>query len=183
MIVEGEFTFDGPPDAVWELLLDPEVLVKALPGAKRLDRVEEDVYKGVMFVGVGPVTAAEFSVSISLTDKIRPQRYTMSLEGKGSIGFTHGSASVELTEADGNRTLMSYRADVQIGGRIAGVGQRLLDSASRAMAKQGLEAMNRELQARLTGTEVVAPRRGLMLKVAGIAALLLSLLLVCGPWG
>lgn len=183
MIVEGEFTFDGPPDAVWEMLLDPEVLVKALPGAKQLDLVQEDVYQGVMFVGVGPVTAAEFSVSISLTDKVPPQRYTMSLEGKGSIGFTSGTALVELTEADGDRTLMSYRADLQIGGRIAGVGQRLLDSASRAMAKQGLDAVNRELQARLTGMAVAPPRRGLALKVAGIVALFLSLFFVCGPWG
>lgn len=157
MIVEGEFTFQGPREVIWELLQDPTVLVKALPGAKTLTRTAEDRYEGVMSVGVGPVTAGEFSVSVVLGDKVPPQSFSMQTEGKGGIGFSRGTARVELTALPGGGTLMKYRADLQVGGKIAGVGQRVLDSASRAMTRQGLEALNREVQARVSGAPASGP--------------------------
>jgi carbon monoxide dehydrogenase subunit G len=178
VIVEGTYTFAGPRDLVWELLQDPAVLSKALPGTRRLERVSEDRFEGEMNVGVGPVTAGAFAVSVTLSDKVPPERFTMQVEGKGGIGFTRGSASVELTEQDG-ATVMTYRADMKVGGKIAGVGQRLLDSAARTMTKQGLDAMNRELQSRLTGVPVPAPRRGRLIAVGiTILVLLMALILI-----
>ncbi len=134
MIVEGTFTFQGPREAVWDLLQNPDVLVKALPGAKRLVRSGEDRYEGVMRVGVGPVTAAEFAVAVAVRDKVPPQRYALDVDSKGAVGFTRGTARVEL---------------VQVGGKIAGLGQRLLDQAAKLMTRQGLEALNQELRTRL----------------------------------
>lgn len=148
MIVEGTYRFAGPPEAVWDLLLDPQVLVKALPGTRRLERIAEDRYEGLMQVGIGPITAAEFQVTVTIRDKEPPTRYDMDVDGKGRFGFTRGTAHVELAPEDGG-TAMQYRADLQVGGKIAGVGQRLLDSVSRMMTKQGLEALNRELERRL----------------------------------
>lgn len=150
MIVEGEFSFPAPRETVWDLLQDPDVLAKALPGTQKLVRVAEDSYEGVMRVGVGPVTAAQWTVAMSLSDKVAPRSYTLHVDGKGTLGFTRGSARVELSDGDdGASTRMSYRADLQIGGKVAGVGQRLLDQVSKLMTKQGLEALNRELGARL----------------------------------
>lgn len=152
MILEGSYTFAGPRDVVFELLQDPEVLVKALPGAKRLERVGENRFEGEMNVGIGPVSAAAFTVAVTLSDSTPPESFTMQFEGKGAIGFTRGTATVTLEEAEGGGgTVMAYHADLKVGGKIAGVGQRLLDSVSKTMTKQGLEAMNRELQQRLTG--------------------------------
>ena len=102
-----------------------------------------------MGVGIGPITAAEFELTITLTDLQRPASYTMQIDGKGRFGFTRGTANVELA-SEGVGTVMRYRADLQVGGKIAGLGQRLLDSVSRMLTRQGLDALNRELTARLT---------------------------------
>ena len=148
MIVEGTYTFPGPREVVWGLLLDPEVLAKTMPGATSMTRVTEDRYEGKMGVGIGPITAAEFDVVITMTEKVVPESYRMQIEGRGRFGFTRGNAAVRLT-ADGDRTVMHYQADMMVGGKIAAVGQRLLDSVSRMMLKQGLEAMSAELDRRL----------------------------------
>ncbi|MDQ3388730.1 MAG: carbon monoxide dehydrogenase subunit G [Gemmatimonadota bacterium] len=149
MIVDGEFIFQGPRETVWDLLQDPEVLIKSLPGARSLTRTGENRYEGTMRVGVGPVTAAEWTVQITLLDLVPPESYLMQVDSKGALGFTRGGARVELFEVEGGRTRMHYRADLQIGGKVAGVGQRLLDQVSKLMTRQGLDALNRELEARL----------------------------------
>ena len=149
MILTGTFTFEGPRTRVWEILQDPEVLAKALPGTKTLTRAGEDRYQGVMKVSVGPVNAAEFAIDVELKDKVPPQSFSMQINGKGNAGFTKGTATVVLEEHPGPLTVMTYNSDVQIGGRIAVVGGRLLESVGKMMAKQALEALNAELKARL----------------------------------
>lgn len=149
MNLNGTFTFNGPRAKVWDLLQDPVVLAKALPGTERLALTGEDRYEGVMKVNVGPVTAARFDVSVTLNDKVPPHRMGMQIEGKGPVGFTRGTATVVLDELADNQTQMQYTSDVQVGGRIASVGQRLLESVSKMMMRQALEALQRELAARL----------------------------------
>jgi carbon monoxide dehydrogenase subunit G len=149
MILSGTFTFEGPRARVWEILQDPEVLAKALPGTKTLTKVGDDRYQGVMKVSVGPVNAAEFAINVELKDKVEPETFAMHIDGKGGVGFTKGTATIALEEQPGPMTVMTYTSDVQIGGRIAAVGQRLLESVGKMMAKQALEALNKELKQRL----------------------------------
>jgi carbon monoxide dehydrogenase subunit G len=149
MNLNGTFTFNGPRAKVWDLLQDPVVLAKALPGTERLTLTSEDHYEGVMKVSVGPVTAAKFDVAVALKDKVPPHRMSMQIEGKGPVGFTRGTASVVLEEAAEGKTEMQYTSDVQVGGRIASVGQRLLESVSKMMMRQALEGLERELAVRL----------------------------------
>jgi carbon monoxide dehydrogenase subunit G len=149
MILSGMFTFDGPRERVWEILQDPNVLAKALPGTKTLTKVGEDRYQGVMKVNVGPMSAAEFAINVELQDKVAPERFEMRIDGKGAVGFTKGTARIALEEQAGPVTVMSYSSDVQIGGKIAAVGQRLLESVGKMMTRQALEALNRELKLRL----------------------------------
>ena len=149
MILGGTFAFNGPRAAVFELLQDPAVLAKALPGTKMLTRTAEDHYEGTMKVSIGPMTAAEFGVTVELKDKIAPERFTMHIDSKGSVGFAKGTATIELQEQPGPVTLMTYSSDVQIGGKIAGVGQRLLESVGKMMTRQALDSLNKELQGRL----------------------------------
>ncbi len=148
VVVEGEFVFAGPRDQVWRLLQDADVLGKAMPGAMNFVMTSDGRYDGTMKVGVGPVTAAEFTLQITLTDRVPPSSYHMVVEGTGPFGFTRGSAQVELSD-DAGGTRMRYRAEVQVGGTIAAVGQRLLDSVSKKMTNQGLETLNKALVARL----------------------------------
>lgn len=148
MIVDGEHTFNGPRQTVWDLLQDPEVLAKAMPGARKLVRTGDGTYEGVIRIGVGPVTAAEWSLNVSIRDPQPPESYVMQVESKGALGFTRGTADVNLDEVEGG-TRMRYHADLSIGGKVASVGQRLLDQVARMMTKQGLDALNRELESRL----------------------------------
>jgi carbon monoxide dehydrogenase subunit G len=149
MNLTGTFTFNGPRQKVWDLLQDPEVLAKALPGTERLTLAGPDRYEGVMKVSVGPMTAAKFDVTVTLADKRPPEHFAMQIDGKGSVGFAHGTASVDLQDQPDSGTLMQYSSDVQIGGRIASVGQRLIESVSRMMMRQALEALDRELRGRM----------------------------------
>jgi uncharacterized protein len=153
MILTGTFTFNGPRTAVWDLLQDPAVLAKALPGTKTLTKTAEDRYQGVMKVSVGPMTAAEFAVNVELKDKAAPAKFSMHIDGKGSVGFTKGTATIELQEQPGPVTVMNYSSNVQVGGKIAAVGQRLLESVGKMMTRQALEALNKELQSRLAAGE------------------------------
>lgn len=149
MKLDGTFTFNGPRATVWALLQDPEVLAKALPGTERLELVEADRYRGVMKVTVGPVSAAKFDITVSLRDKVAQESFVMGIEGKGAVGHTRGTATVHLSDAGPGATSMAYTSDVQVGGTIAAVGQRLIESVGRSMMKQALDGLDRELRTRL----------------------------------
>lgn len=149
MILSGTYTLNGPRAVVWVLLQDPTVLAKVLPGTKTLTRTADDRYVGVMKVSVGPITAAEFVVNVELKDKVAPEKLSMHIDGKGGVGFTKGTAVIDLQEQPGPVTVMTYNSDVQVGGKIAAVGQRLLESVGKMMTKQALDALNKELETRL----------------------------------
>jgi carbon monoxide dehydrogenase subunit G len=149
MNLNGTFIFNGPRDTVWALLQDPAVLAKALPGTERLTLAGDDRFEGVMKVSVGPVTAAKFDVIVTMKDKVPPQHFAMQIDGKGPVGYTRGTASVDLEAQPNGTTLMQYASDVQVGGRIAAVGQRLLESVGKMMMRQALDALEKELRVRL----------------------------------
>ncbi|MEN8145573.1 MAG: carbon monoxide dehydrogenase subunit G [Gemmatimonadota bacterium] len=180
MHMASEFVFAGPREKVWEMLHDPAILAKALPGTKRLELVGEDDYEGEMQISVGPVTAASFAVSVKLTNKVVPESFTMVVDGRGNAGFTAGEAHVKLTEQGPEETLMSYSADLDIGGRVAAVGQRLIDSVGKSMAKQGLESINRELTGPMEGTAAgsAGGLSTLLGKPAGAVVLVLIILVI-----
>lgn len=157
MTLDGVFTFNGSREAVWEVLQDPAVLAKTLPGTERLDLTAPDQYRGVMKVSVGPVTAAKFDVVVTLANKVPSERFVMQIEGKGALGHTRGTAAIELSEPTSGQTTMKYTSNVLVGGTIAAVGQRMLESVGRTMLNQALQSLDRELRARLGGAEGSRP--------------------------
>ena len=144
MKLEGEYTFEGPREKVWEIIRDPDILATALPGTKSLDLVGENEYEGEMQVRIGPVVGT-FSGKLTVSNEVAPESMTLSVEGKGKVGFLKGSGDVVLTDQEDNTTLMKYSGEVQIGGRVASVGQRLFDTVSKSMIKQGLDKLNETL--------------------------------------
>jgi carbon monoxide dehydrogenase subunit G len=146
--IEGEYLFDGPREAVWEIVRDPEVLATALPGTQSLEQVGENEYAGKMHVRIGPVSGI-FAGKIVVSDEVPPESCTLSVEGRGAPGFASGTGHVQLVEHEGDKTLLNYEGEMQVGGRIASVGQRLIDTASKSMIGQGLESLNDALQARM----------------------------------
>lgn len=157
MRIEGEYIFDGPREEVWKIVRDPDVLVTALPGTQKLEQVGENEYAGQMHVRIGPVSGV-FSGRLTVSDEVPPESYTLSVDGRGAPGFAKGVGHVKLLEQEGDRTLLQYEGEMQVGGRIASVGQRLIDTASKSMIGQGLDALNEALKARqraeIEGVEV-----------------------------
>jgi carbon monoxide dehydrogenase subunit G len=152
MKIEGEYVFDGPREQVWEIVRDPEVLATALPGTQSLEQVSESEYKGQMYVRIGPVSGA-FAGTIIVSDEVPPESCTLLVDGRGAPGFAKGSGHIHLTEQDDGTTMMRYDGDVQIGGRLASAGQRLLDTASRSLIREGLVSLNSALVARTEAVE------------------------------
>ena len=152
MRLEGEYIFDGPREEVWQIVRDPEVLATALPGTQSLEQVSESEYAGKMHVRIGPVSGV-FAGKVVVSDEVPPESCTLTVEGRGAPGFGNGTGYIQLFEQEDGRTLLKYEGDLQVGGRIAGVGQRLIDSASRSMIGQGLESLNHSLQARMQAEE------------------------------
>ncbi|HKP30189.1 MAG TPA: carbon monoxide dehydrogenase subunit G [Gemmatimonadales bacterium] len=148
MIIEGAQVFAAAPDVVWNFLMDAEVLSRVMPGTRDLRQTGDGQYSGKMAVKIGPITAAEFVLAIHLSDMDRPRRYVMNVDANGKLGFTRGVARVTLVP-EGAGTRMDYRADLQMGGKIASVGQRLLDLVSRTMLKNGMEALVAEVDRRV----------------------------------
>lgn len=152
MKLQGEYIFDGPREEVWEIVRDPEVLATALPGTQSLELVGENEYAGKMNVRIGPV-AGVFAGKIVVSDEVPPESCTLEVEGKGAPGFGSGTGHVQLIELEDGQTLLKYEGDMQVGGKIASVGQRLIDTASKSMISQGLESLNNSLKARMQAEE------------------------------
>ena len=145
---EGEYLFDGPREAVWEILRDPDILATALPGTQSLEQVSENEYAGEMQVRIGPVGGL-FTGRVVISDEVPPESLTMTVEGKGKPGFLKGTGNVQLTTEEADKTLMQYQGDMEVGGRMASVGQRMMDSVSKSLLKQGLDSLNQALLARV----------------------------------
>lgn len=152
MQIQGSHTFQAPKQVVWDALLDPTILAKALPGGEALEKTGENEYKAAMKVRVGPVQG-KFDGAIELTDINELESYRMKVNGQGTPGFVNGEGDVQLEDA-GAETVMHYSGDVQVGGKIAGVGQRLIDSTAKSMIRQGLAALDAQIQAQVAASTV-----------------------------
>jgi carbon monoxide dehydrogenase subunit G len=151
MELSGTHTFNAPRELVWQALLDPEVLAKVMPGCEKLEQVGENEYQGAIKIRVGPVQG-DFQGNVRLSDINAPDSYHMTVDGKGAPGFMKGEGQVRL-ESQGDSTLMHYSGKAQVGGRIASVGQRLLDSSAKALTRQSLEGLDKQIQARLLAAD------------------------------
>jgi carbon monoxide dehydrogenase subunit G len=147
MQLKGTHTFQAPRQMVWEALMDPTVLAQALPGGEQLEKLGENEYKAVMNVRVGPVQG-KFEGKIELSDITPFAHYHMKVSGSGPAGFVNGEGGLVLTD-DGVGTLLHYDGEVQVGGKIAGVGQRLIDSTAKSIIKQGFKVLDEQIQGRL----------------------------------
>jgi carbon monoxide dehydrogenase subunit G len=146
MKIEGSHDVPAPRQKVWEAFLDPERLKQAIPGCERLEALGNDEFRAVMKVGVAAVKGT-FEGKVRLGEKVPPTSYRMSVEGSGGPGFVRGETAITLSDLDGGGTRVSYVADVQIGGLIAGVGQRMLGGVAKMMADQFFGRMSQLLQA------------------------------------
>ena len=133
MEMTGERRIPAPRRKVWDALNDPEILKQCIAGCESLDKTSDTEFSARVTSRVGPVTA-KFTGKVELSDVDPPNGYTISGEGQGGVaGFAKGGAKVQLAD-DGDGTLLTYEANGTVGGKLAQIGSRLIDSTARKMA-------------------------------------------------
>ena len=145
MKIEGSHTIQAPRQQVWDMLHDPVVLARAVPGCQTMEVESEAKFSATLSVGVGPVRG-RFSGHVELKDDVAYELYRMTLSGQGPTGFVSGEGVITLTDAD-DGTLVGVDADAQIGGTLAQIGSRMIQTATRMLMGQFFEALDREARA------------------------------------
>jgi carbon monoxide dehydrogenase subunit G len=143
MKIDGSQTLNAPRERVYAALVDPEVLRRCIPGCESLEKTEENSYDAMLKAGVGSIKGV-FKGTVHLEDMRPPEHYRIAVEGKGGLGFVKGSGDFDLEEVDG-KTVIKYSGDMQVGGTIAGVGQRMIQAAAKMMASQFFTRLEAEV--------------------------------------
>ncbi len=143
MKIDGTYQINAPRERVFNALIDPEVLQKCIPGCESLEKTGNDEYAATLKAGVGPVKGT-FKGNVHLQDLRQPEHYELAVSGKGGPGFVKGTASFDLAEVDAS-TMINYSGEMQVGGIIAGVGQRMIEAAAKMMAGKFFAALESEL--------------------------------------
>lgn len=136
MEMSGEYTIPAPRDKVWAALNDAAILQQCIPGAETVEQTADDAFAATVKAKVGPVSA-RFKGKVQLANIDPPNGYTISGEGSGgAAGFAKGSADVSLEDTADGGTRLSYTVKAQVGGKLAQIGQRFIDSTAAKMSEE-----------------------------------------------
>ncbi len=137
MKISGSYTLPLPPERTYQMMQDPEVLARAIPGCQGLEKTGEGEYRMKMQMALASLSGA-FEGRVRITDQTPSSSFRLVVEGAGRIGFVKGEGLLKLHAADGG-TQVSYEGEAQVGGTIAAVGQRLIDGTAKMMIKKFFE--------------------------------------------
>jgi uncharacterized protein len=145
MKIEGTQKIDASRERIFAALVDPAVLQKCIPGCEQMEKTGENQYNAKLTAGVGPVKGV-FTATVSLQEIVPPEHYKIVVEGKGQPGFVKGSGELRLKDADG-ATEIQYTGDVNVGGLIASVGQRMLQATANMLTGRFFKELESEVKA------------------------------------
>ncbi len=141
MKISGAHTLPFPPGRAYELLQDPAVMARAMPGCESLEPIAPDEYSMKMKMALAAISG-RFDGKVRIADRNPPAGFRLVVEGSGRIGFMKGEGLLALAPVEGG-TSVSFDGEVHVGGTIAAVGQRLLDTTSRMMIRRFFENLAR----------------------------------------
>jgi uncharacterized protein len=150
MKIEGTQTIAAPRRRVFAALIDPGVLQKCIPGCEQLEESDGNKYSAKLSAGVGAIKGV-FTATIALENIKAPEHYTLVVEGKGQPGFVKGTGKLDFVEAEGG-TLVQYSGEVNVGGLLASVGQRMIQSAANMLAGKFFSCLQDEAKSYETKT-------------------------------
>ena len=145
LVIEGEERISAPIHKVWEALNDADVLRASIPGCQSLEKKSDSELAATVVLKIGPIKAT-FAGGVTLANLNPPHSYTISGEGKGGVaGFAKGGADVRLVEDGPGTTVLTYEAKADVGGKIAQLGSRLIQSTSKKLAGQFFATFNEKV--------------------------------------
>jgi uncharacterized protein len=145
MKITGEHAFVSSREQVWAALEDPQVLANAMPGVKKLDVTGPDEYAITVSVGVGSVKGT-YDGTLRITDKEAPEACSVRANASGGPGSVEAVAQMRMRDGDNGGARLTYEADANVTGPLAGVGQRLIGSAAKRTTREFLEGLDRQIQ-------------------------------------
>jgi carbon monoxide dehydrogenase subunit G len=143
--ISGAYTLPVEPDRAYVLLQDPEILGKCMPGCDSLVRTAEHEYQMKMKMVIASLSG-NFDGRVRIADHVPPTSFRLIVEGSGKIGFLKGNGLLHLSAAPGGGTEVRYEGDASVGGTIAAVGQRLVDTTARMMIKRFFDKLAAEVR-------------------------------------
>ncbi len=156
MEIKNEFRIPAPRDKVWRALNDPEVLAQSIPGCQEIDKISETEFTAKVVLRVGPVKAP-FKGKVTLSDIDPPNSYKITGEGQSGVaGFARGEATVRLSD-EGGATALAYEVHAVVGGKLAQIGQRLLDATAQKLATKFFDAFSQLVAAPAEEAPAAAP--------------------------
>ena len=132
MKLEGSYKLNVKKEIVWKALNNPDILKKCVPGCEKFEKENDTIFNATVTNQIGPMNAT-FSGTVTLSNIKKNESYTISGDGQSSVGFVNGSADVKLT-AKNDTTILTYEVNVNIGGKIAQLGSRLIDGVAKKMS-------------------------------------------------
>jgi carbon monoxide dehydrogenase subunit G len=145
LVVEGQVAFAAGRETVWSVLQDPDALRQSIPGCEKLEREGEDRYQATLKLGIAAVKGT-YTAEVRLADKQAPESFRLVISGQGGPGFVNVDGVMQLRE-EGPGTRVDYRFDVQVGGLIAAVGQRMLGGIAKMLLGEFFKGMQRQVAA------------------------------------
>ena len=139
----GEYEFPVSPDVLWDALQDPDLLARVLPGCQKMEKVADNEFKGNIKISMGPVQGA-FQGSVVYSELQPPTSLNLVVNARGPSGIVNGEGALTLT-ATQTGTLLTYQGEGQVGGRMASVSQRLMESSAKAITKQSLQSLETQV--------------------------------------
>jgi len=136
--ISGTHTLSLPPEQAYQRMQDPEMLVQCMPGCESLEKIGEDQYRMKMKMALASVSGA-FDGKVRITERT-PESFRLVVEGSGKLGFMKGDGLLKFSAAEAG-TNVSYEGDIQIGGTIAAVGQRMIDGTAKLLIKKFFERL------------------------------------------
>ena len=157
MKIEGTHELRASRERIFKALLDPAVLQRCIPGCERLEPTGENSFAATLRAGVGTIKGL-FNGTVKIEEVREPEHYRLAVEGKGQPGFVKGAGSLDLEARGDELTVIRYDGDVQVGGMIASVGQRMIQGAARMLATQFFTTLEAESRTEAEShTESVEP--------------------------
>ena len=144
MKIEGTHELHVTRERVYALLTNPAVLQRCIPGCESLEKTDENTYAATLKAGIGAIKG-RFKGSVRLEEMRSPEHYRIVVDAKGGPGFVKGSGDFDLEEKNSG-SLIKYAGEMQVGGIIAGVGQRMIEGAAKMMARKFFTALEKEAQ-------------------------------------
>lgn len=144
MTLNGTYTVNAPAQTIWDLMMDPAVLARITPAITKLEKIDEENFKAIAEVKIGPVGGA-FSGNLKMVDKVQPESFKLVIQQNSKIGNANAEVMMNLKALSDTQTEVSFTGDVKLSGMLSTMGSRLITPVANKLSKEFFQALEKEV--------------------------------------